>query len=241
MSTREINVSPHQYLNQTQLERQFIMHIFTYQPPSIPWLDIRYKDRDIIVINKPSGLLSNPGRSPDTHDTAITRLQRCYPEAILIHRLDCDTSGIMIFARTKKAESHLKIQFQNRQAKKVYIAEVIGHVGEQQGKVNFALGPNPDSPPFQMLTDSGKAALTYFSVLEHRAYSTLMELKPHTGRTHQLRVHMLALGHAILGDEFYGDESTINASKRLNLHAQSLTITHPYSQIEMTFFSLHPF
>jgi tRNA pseudouridine32 synthase/23S rRNA pseudouridine746 synthase len=225
-------------LNQRE---QPIMHIFTYQPPSIPWLDIRYKDRDIIVINKPSGLLSNPGRSPDTHDTAITRLQQCYPEAILIHRLDCDTSGIMIFARTKKAESHLKIQFQNRQAKKVYIAEVSGHVNEQQGKVNFAIGPNPDSPPFQMLTSSGKTALTYFQVLERRTQSTLMELRPHTGRTHQLRVHMLLLGHAILGDEFYGDTKTINASKRLNLHAQSLTITHPYSQVEMNFYSQHPF
>ncbi|GGB47708.1 RluA family pseudouridine synthase [Shewanella inventionis] len=217
------------------------MHIFTYQPPSIPWLDIRYKDRDIIVINKPSGLLSNPGRSPDTHDTAITRLQQVYPEAILIHRLDCDTSGIMIFARNKKAESNLKTQFQHRQAKKVYVAEVSGHMQTLEGKVNFALGPNPDSPPFQMTTETGKAALTYFRVLEQRAQTTLMELKPHTGRTHQLRVHMLALGHPILGDEFYADEATINASKRLNLHAQSLTITHPYTQIEMTFFSQHPF
>lgn len=217
------------------------MHIFTYQPPSIPWLDIRYKDRDIIVMNKPSGLLSNPGRSPDTHDTAITRLQQRYPEAILIHRLDCDTSGIMIFARTKKAESHLKTQFQNRQAKKVYIAEVQGHLQALEGKVNFALGPNPDTPPFQMLSETGKAALTYFRVLEQRASTTLMELKPHTGRTHQLRVHMLALGHPILGDAFYADGATINASKRLNLHAQSLTITHPYTQAEMTFFSQHPF
>ncbi|MDD8059289.1 MULTISPECIES: RluA family pseudouridine synthase [Shewanella] len=217
------------------------MHIFTYQPPSIPWLDIRYKDRDIIVINKPSGLLSNPGRSPDTHDTAITRLQQRYPEAILIHRLDCDTSGIMIFARTKKAESHLKTQFQNRQAKKVYIAEVQGHMQTLTGKVNFALGPNPDTPPFQMLSETGKAALTYYRVLEQRAQTTLMELKPHTGRTHQLRVHMLALGHPILGDEFYGDTETIQASHRLNLHAQSLTISHPYTQVEMTFFSQHPF
>ncbi|MCL1115129.1 MULTISPECIES: RluA family pseudouridine synthase [Shewanella] len=217
------------------------MHIFTYQPPSIPWLDIRYKDRDIIVINKPSGLLSNPGRSPDTHDTAITRLQQRYPEAILIHRLDCDTSGIMIFARTKKAESHLKTQFQNRQAKKVYIAEVQGHMQTLAGKVNFALGPNPDTPPFQMLSETGKAALTYYKVLEQRPQTTLMELKPHTGRTHQLRVHMLALGHPILGDEFYGDTETIQASHRLNLHAQSLTISHPYTQVEMTFFSQHPF
>jgi tRNA pseudouridine32 synthase/23S rRNA pseudouridine746 synthase len=218
-----------------------VMQIFNYQPPSIPWLDIRYLDKDIIVINKPSGLLSNPGRSPDTHDTAITRLQRLYPEAILIHRLDCDTSGIMIFARNKKAESNLKTQFQNRQAKKVYIAEVTGYFSPEEGKVNFPLGPDPLKPPFQQVIDTGKPALTYYRVLEHRAHSSLMELKPHTGRTHQLRVHMLALGHTILGDEFYGDAQVISASPRLNLHAQSLAIAHPYSKQDMLFESKHPF
>ncbi|MBB1270287.1 RluA family pseudouridine synthase [Shewanella sp. SR44-3] len=217
------------------------MQVFNYQPPSIPWLDIRYLDRDIIVINKPSGLLSNPGRSPDTHDTAITRLQRLYPETILIHRLDCDTSGIMIFARNKKAESNLKTQFQNRQAKKVYIAEVTGYFSQDEGKVNFPLGPNLQQPPFQQVSDSGKPALTYFNLLEHRASSSLVELKPHTGRTHQLRVHMQALGHTILGDEFYGDSAVIAASHRLNLHAQSLTVLHPFKQVEMQFFSQHPF
>lgn len=218
-----------------------VMQVFNYQPPSIPWLDIRYLDQDIIVINKPSGLLSNPGRSPDTYDTAITRLQRLYPEAILIHRLDCDTSGIMIFARNKKAESNLKTQFQNRQVKKVYIAEVSGCFSHDEGKVNFPLGPDPDRPPFQRVTDSGKPALTYYTVLEHRQSSSLIELKPHTGRTHQLRVHMKALGHTILGDEFYGDSTDIAASHRLNLHAQSLTVLHPFKQIEMQFFSRHPF
>lgn len=217
------------------------MQIFNYQPPSIPWLDIRYKDRDIIVINKPSGLLSNPGRSPDTHDTAITRLQERFPEAILIHRLDCDTSGIMIFARNKKAESVLKIQFQNRIAKKIYIAEVIGKLEQTEGKINDMLGPDPDNAPFQKITSEGKSALTYFTLLEHRPNSSLVELRPHTGRTHQLRVHMLSIGHTILGDEFYGSESVIKASNRLNLHAQSLTINHPFHQAEMTFTSQHPF
>jgi tRNA pseudouridine32 synthase / 23S rRNA pseudouridine746 synthase len=218
-----------------------VMQVFNYQPPSIPWLDIRYLDRDIIVINKPSGLLSNPGRAPETHDTAITRLQRLYPETILIHRLDCDTSGIMIFARNKKAESNLKTQFQNRQAKKVYIAEVSGCFEHQDGKVNFPLGPDPMTPPFQQVIESGKPALTYYRLLEHRASTSLVELKPHTGRTHQLRVHMKALGHTIIGDEFYGDETVIAASHRLNLHAQSLTLLHPFKQIEMQFFSQHPF
>lgn len=213
------------------------MHIFTYQPPSIPWLDIRYVDKDIIVINKPSGLLSNPGRAPETHDCAINRLIERYSDAILVHRLDCDTSGILIFARNKKAESHLKTQFQNRQAKKVYIAEVIGHIDNQAGQIDLALGPIIDNPPFQHVTDQGKAAITDYKIIELRPYSTLVELAPHTGRTHQLRVHMLALGHPILGDTFYADKAGIDASPRLKLHAQSLTITHPYKQTLLEFVS----
>ena len=98
------------------------MQIFDYQPPAVPWLDIRYKDRDLIIINKPSGLLSNPGRAAHTFDCALTRLQSLYPETILVHRLDCATSGIMVVARNKKAESHLKTQFQDRQSKKVCLS-----------------------------------------------------------------------------------------------------------------------
>ncbi|QIR15044.1 RluA family pseudouridine synthase [Shewanella aestuarii] len=213
------------------------MLVFTYRPPSIPWLDIRYIDRDIIVINKPSGLLSNPGIAPDTHDCAISRVLQRYKDAILVHRLDCDTSGIVIFARNKKAESHLKTQFQNRQAKKMYIAEVSGLLQPLTGQIDLPLGPEKDNPPFQQVTAEGKAAITDYRVLEHRTNSTLVELRPQTGRTHQLRVHMLALGHAILGDEFYADEQAKAASSRLKLHAQSLTIIHPFSQKQLTFTS----
>ncbi|MCW3173534.1 pseudouridine synthase [Shewanella subflava] len=213
------------------------MHIFTYQPPSIPWLDIRHVDKDIIVINKPSGLLSNPGRASETHDCAINRVIERYPDAILVHRLDCDTSGILIFARNKKAESHLKTQFQNREARKVYIAEVSGHVSPPSGQIDLALGPIADKPPFQQVSTQGKAAITDYQVLKLRDNSTLIELRPHTGRTHQLRVHMLALGHPILGDTFYADKAAINASPRLKLHAKSLSIIHPYKLTPMTFVS----
>ena len=213
------------------------MHIFSYQPPSIPWLDIRHVDKDIIVINKPSGLLSNPGRAPETHDCAISRVIERYSDAILVHRLDCDTSGILIFARNKKAESHLKTQFQNREAKKVYIAEVAGHVSPLSGQIDLALGPIADNPPFQQVSAQGKVAITDYQVLKHRDNSTLIELCPHTGRTHQLRVHMLALGHPILGDTFYADTAAINASPRLKLHAKSLSITHPYKLTQLTFVS----
>ena len=217
------------------------MQIFDYHPPSIPWLDIRYHDRDIIIINKPSGLLSNPGIAPHTFDCALTRLQHLYPEAILVHRLDCDTSGIMVFARNKKAESHLKTQFQDRKTEKVYIAKVGGQIKQSQGSITVNIGPDKANPPYQQAREDGKSAITHYQVLSQDQYSTLVKLTPETGRTHQLRVHMLVLGHAILGDKFYGSDAVIQASHRLCLHAAQLTITHPFSGKTLTFISKHPF
>ncbi|MCE9686798.1 RluA family pseudouridine synthase [Shewanella sp. AS16] len=217
------------------------MQIFDYRPPAIPWLDLRYQDRDIIVINKPSGLLSNPGRAENTWDCALTRLQRLYPEAILVHRLDCATSGIMVFARNKRAESNLKTQFQDRQAAKCYIAEVQGQLPLDEGSIALAIAADRDNPPYQMVSPQGKSASTHYRVLERRDASCLVELQPQTGRTHQLRVHMLALGHPILGDEFYGDTEVIRARQRLCLHAQRLAFKHPYSGKWLSFDSKHPF
>ncbi|GIU48078.1 RluA family pseudouridine synthase [Shewanella algidipiscicola] len=217
------------------------MKLFNYHPPVIPWLDIRYQDRDIIVINKPAGLLSNPGRAENTFDCAINRLLQRFPEAILVHRLDCATSGIMVFALNKKAESNIKTQFQNRMTEKYYVAEVQGIMTQDKGKIDFAMKADSTQPPLQMIAADGKAATTYFDVLARRENSTLVKLKPITGRTHQLRLHMKALGHTILGDDFYGDEAVINASPRLCLHAEHLKITHPFHQSEMQFYSKHPF
>lgn len=205
------------------------MQIFTYQPPNIPWLDIRYVDRDIIIINKPSGLLSNPGIAKNTNDCALTRIQQRFNDAILVHRLDCATSGIMVFARNKKAESNLKTQFQDRKTKKTYIAEVSGHLNETEGVIELSLVADKTNPPKQQVSDNGKVAITHYQTLEVRANSTLLMLKPVTGRTHQLRVHMLAIGNTILGDDFYGDKQVIEAAPRLKLHAQELCFTHPYT------------
>ncbi|KFZ37154.1 pseudouridine synthase [Shewanella mangrovi] len=217
------------------------MQIFEYHPPKLPWLDIRYIDRDVIVINKPSGLLSNPGRAEVTHDCALTRLQQLYPETILVHRLDCATSGIMVFARSKKAESHLKKQFQERHNDKLYIAELDGLLAQDQGTINLPLAADRDNPPLQKVDNAGKKAITHYRVLERRADSTLVSLQPETGRTHQLRVHMLALGHVILGDDFYGDERILHARPRLCLHAASLMFSHPWSNKEMHFVSMAGF
>ena len=217
------------------------MQIFTYAPPSVPWIDLRYRDRDMLVINKPSGLLSNPGRAENTYDCALTRLLQRYPETILVHRLDCATSGIMVFALNKKAESNIKTQFQNRMSKKTYIAEVRGLLSQDQGVIELAMKADKTRPPLQEIAADGKASKTYYKVLERRENSTLVELKPVTGRTHQLRLHMLAIGHPILGDDFYGDKEVIAASNRLKLHAMSLSISHPFSGKEITFKSSHPF
>ncbi|WP_298775652.1 RluA family pseudouridine synthase [uncultured Shewanella sp.] len=219
------------------------MQIFTYCPPSLPWLDLRYIDRDIIVINKPSGLLSNPGIASYTHDCALTRLQTLFNDAILVHRLDCATSGIMVFARNKKAESHLKTQFQNRQTQKTYIAVVQGIIKDQAGEINCAITPDRNNPPKQKIAAhcEGKSATTFYRKVNQSDKATLVELTPITGRTHQLRVHMLAIDHPILGDEFYGGDNVEKAAKRLQLHAQSLSFSHPYTQKKVTFSSKHPF
>ncbi|CCQ10440.1 Similar to ribosomal large subunit pseudouridine synthase A, group 2 [Pseudoalteromonas luteoviolacea B = ATCC 29581] len=218
------------------------MQIFEYNPPSDPWLDVRFEDDDVVIINKPSGLLSNPGRAKNTYDCALTRLEKQFRDIILVHRLDCSTSGVMVFAKNKQVEIDLKVQFQNRETKKVYIAQVQGHLAKKEGCINLPLAKDSDNVPKQKVCHKqGKSAVTYYRVIEERSDSTLVELKPVTGRTHQLRVHMLAIGHPILGDDFYGDAACIAASPRLNLHAQSLSFTHPTHKELVSFSVPHEF
>lgn len=214
------------------------MQVFIYQPPSLPWLDIRYADEHIVIINKPSGLLSNPGIAAHTHDCALTRLQQMYAEVHLVHRLDCDTSGVMVFARSKAAEIHLKKQFEGRDMQKTYVALVQGDVQTASGEINAPLLADPEQRPLQKVAAAGKKALTYFEVLEHSAQRSRLLLKPVTGRTHQLRVHLQYIGHTILGDNFYGDAACRAAAPRLCLHAQSLTLQHPHTAARLTF-SVH--
>lgn len=203
------------------------MQKFIYKPPQAP-LQIIYQDDSLVVINKPSGLLSNPGRAPETQDCALTRLQQQFAEIYLVHRLDCETSGILVFAKTKAAEIHLKKQFEARQTEKTYLAEVAGTPKQLSGEMDWPLIADKTRVPLQKVDqDSGKKALTHYRVLQIHPASSLIELKPVTGRTHQLRVHLLTLGHAILGDNFYAPKSIKNASDRLCLHALSLKISHP--------------
>lgn len=201
------------------------MKIFTYTPP--PGLPTTiWQDKHYLAIDKPSGLLSNPGRAEVTHDCALSRLQAAYGEVFLVHRLDCDTSGILVFAKNKKAEGALKKQLQERDVKKTYQALVMGTVAVNTGIITEPLAPNPEDRPLQKVSPNGKEALTQYQVMGIENGNSRLQLTPLTGRTHQLRVHLNHIGHPILGDTFYGDEVCRGAASRLCLHAQKLTFKH---------------
>lgn len=208
-----------------------------YNPPLEPWLHVLYQDDHIMVVNKPSGLLSVPGRQPEHKDSVMTRIQRDYPAAESVHRLDMATSGVIIVALTKAAERELKRQFREREPAKRYQARVWGHPAAEKGVIDLPLICDWPNRPKQMVCfENGKAAQTEYQVLEYEATnSARVKLKPITGRSHQLRVHLLALGHPILGDRFYAHDEALAMASRLQLHAESLTITHPAFGNSMTF------
>ncbi|WP_333608683.1 RluA family pseudouridine synthase [Arsukibacterium sp.] len=201
-----------------------------YHPPTEPWLDILYQDKDIIVLNKPSGLLTNPGRGPELADSLFSRVKAEYELSQLVHRLDLSTSGVVVMALRRNAERELKRQFAERLVKKRYLAVVAGRPETLSGSIDLPLAVDADRAPKQKVCKlHGKAALTHYRVLQHLSNSAVMELRPVTGRSHQLRLHMLALGHPILGDAFYADDKALAAAPRLLLHAAQLQLQHPYS------------
>jgi tRNA pseudouridine32 synthase/23S rRNA pseudouridine746 synthase len=208
-----------------------------YNPPLDPWLHILYQDEHIMVVNKPSGLLSVPGRLEEHKDSVMTRIQRDFPQAESVHRLDMATSGVIVVALNKAAERELKRQFREREPSKYYVARVWGHPAADSGLIDLPLICDWPNRPKQMVCfETGKAAQTEYQVLEYEASnSARVKLKPITGRSHQLRVHLLALGHPILGDRFYAHEEALAMAPRLQLHAESLTITHPAFGSSMTF------
>ena len=201
-----------------------------YHPPENTSLDILYIDEYLLVVNKPSGLLSVPGRGDDKKDCLISRVQKEYPDALIVHRLDMSTSGIMVIARGKEIESLLSILFQKRQVNKKYIAVVDGTVSPSTGVIDLPLITDwPNRPKQKIDFENGKSSQTEYRVLSNQNDNTRIELTPLTGRTHQLRVHMQSLNHAILGDELYAKQETIKKSERLLLHACYLSFKHPVS------------
>jgi len=214
--------------------------ITDYAPPTDP-LDIIHRDHHLLLVNKPSGLLSVPGKGEHLADCLQSRIEAIFPEALLIHRLDRDTSGIMVFALTNHAQRTVNLQFEKRQVKKVYVARLWGETDEKEGTVDLPLIVDWPNRPLQHVDhENGKPAVTEWKAVRRGDGETRVRLFPQTGRTHQLRVHMLALGHPIMGDPFYATGDALNAP-RLMLHAESLTLRHPESGKGQRFTAKCPF
>ncbi|MBR9792417.1 MAG: bifunctional tRNA pseudouridine(32) synthase/23S rRNA pseudouridine(746) synthase RluA [Gammaproteobacteria bacterium] len=215
---------------------------FVYQPPLSPFLSLLYHDDDVIVVNKPSGLLSVPGKAPEHRDSLISRIQRVYPDARIVHRLDMATSGVMVVAQHKDSHRQLSRQFELRQTAKRYFARVAGVPAQLSGSVDLPLICDwPNRPKQKVDFESGKPALTHYEVVQEDVTEALVALIPITGRSHQLRVHMLEMGHPILGDRLYGTPTVIASAPRLQLHAETLLFTHPASCKRMRFSAPLPF
>ena len=197
-----------------------------YAPPQDP-LVILHHDHEVILVDKPAGLLSVPGKGPELADCLISRLQAVFPDALLVHRLDRDTSGVMIFALTPHAQRHLGLQFEKRYTKKTYIARVWGRLAEKTGTVDLPLNVDWPNRPRQMVDhENGRQAITDWRLVRASDTESRVRLMPRTGRSHQLRVHMLEIGHPILGDPFYATGSA-RAFPRLMLHSETLQFRHP--------------
>lgn len=216
-----------------------------YRAPADTPLEIVYEDAYLLAVNKPSGLLSVPGRGADKQDCLLHRLQRDYPDVLLVHRLDMGTSGLMIFSRSKAVQTALNKAFAERKVRKRYIAMVSGRLAAQEGEVDLPLICDWPNRPRQIVDHQlGKPALTRYRLLATETLEAKTQpgqgricsrvaLYPHTGRSHQLRVHMLALGHPIVGDELYAPEAIQALSPRLLLHARELVLQHPVSGVSL--------
>ncbi|KUP92846.1 RluA family pseudouridine synthase [Tritonibacter horizontis] len=211
-----------------------------YTPPSDP-LDILHHDAQLLVVNKPAGLLSVPGKGDHLSDCLLARLQAAFPEALLVHRLDRDTSGVMVFAMTPHAQRHLGLQFEKRMTKKTYLARLDGQLQPRAGTVDLPLIVDwPNRPLQKVCHETGKPAETEWKVLSHGADETRVRLMPRTGRSHQLRVHMLSLGHPILGDPLYASGAA-REHPRMMLHSEELRLKHPDGGASQKFRAKAPF
>lgn len=215
---------------------------FVYHPPLDPYLHVVYRDNDLVVLNKNNGLLTVPGRLPEHQDCLQNRVTRVLPTATIVHRLDMATSGIIVMALNKPAHVAISQQFEKRKTQKRYIARVYGRVEKEQGSVDQPLICDwPNRPKQKVDHENGKKSLTHYKVLRYDENSTLVELTPITGRSHQLRVHMLSLGHPILGDRLYAHTDALKMRTRLNLHAEMLQLYHPVTNELLTFTADCPF
>lgn len=208
---------------QADIDQLFIL------PPCEGEIEILQEDADFLLINKPTRLLSVPGRHPQNRDSVISRLEAAYPGCCIVHRLDFDTSGVMVVPRNKSALSHISKQFQARTVSKHYTAVVAGLMKQDEGVIDLPIASD-EGPKYKICHETGKPSITEYKVIERNQQSqtTRVFLHPITGRSHQLRLHLQAIGHPILGCEFYGGEFA-SAADRLLLHATDLRFEHPAS------------
>ena len=190
-------------------------------------MNVLLADAALVAVNKPAGMLSVPGRGDDKQDCAATRVQAQFPDALIVHRLDMATSGILLFARGLEVQRRLGIAFAQREVHKRYVAVVHGCIDGEQGEIDLPLSADwPQRPRQKVDHEQGKPSLTRWRQLAHDTAgdTSRLSLEPVTGRSHQLRVHLLAIGHPIVGDRLYGRD---DGTERLMLHACTLQFTHP--------------
>lgn len=214
-----------------------------YLPPPDTGLSIIHADPCLLVVDKPAGLLSVPGRGEDKQDCLVARVQARFPDALAVHRLDMSTSGLLLLARGEEMHRQLSRLFRDREVDKRYVALLDGCLEQSAGEVDLPLICDwPNRPRQKVDFDIGKHSLTRFVLLaiDRDKNTSRVELEPITGRSHQLRVHMAALGHPILGDELYGTDDDPRTD-RLTLHATELGFVHPQTGSEMRFHSATPF
>lgn len=214
-----------------------------YTPPPDHGLDILYADDALLVVDKPAGLLSVPGRGAGKADCLISRVQARFADALAVHRLDMSTSGLLLVARGAMMHSALSRMFRERKVDKRYLAEVAGCLEASEGEIELPLICDwPNRPRQKVDFAIGKHSLTRYRLIssDRDCNTSRVELEPVTGRSHQLRVHMAALGHPILGDELYGSGKP-EAGERLHLHATDLAFVHPLSEENLQFHCKAPF
>lgn len=206
-----------------------------YAPPEQQGLSIVYEDEDLLAVDKPAGLLSVPGKGADKQDSMIFRVQQEYPEALIVHRLDMETSGLLLMARNKTVHRKLGMLFQKRNIQKTYVAVVHGRVPVKYGVVDLPLLVDWEFKPRQRVDFlNGKTSQTGYQVIEYGVECSRVELFPFTGRTHQLRLHMHSIGHSIIGDRIYSTEEPPTKKQRLLLHARALRFVHPRTREPLT-------
>ncbi|MDF2234270.1 RluA family pseudouridine synthase [Albimonas sp. CAU 1670] len=215
-----------------------------YAPP--PGLPVIHVDAHLLAVDKPSGLLTVPGREAALADCVAARAEAAFPGARIVHRLDMDTSGVLVLARTPEAQRHLGLQFERRHAAKLYEAVVAGLPTQEAGTVDLPLATDWPERPRQRPTPEGRRAITEWEVLARDPNAAprgaaRLALRPLTGRSHQLRAHLLAMGHPILGDALYADDAAYAAAPRLMLHARRLELRHPVGGAPLTLEAPCPF